>query len=245
MARSIDDATSRFESEKCLQSVTHASETLSVRMCASVPACHTRTVPFSSELASSAPSLVSAMDATGESCPLNVASSRPLSPHHTLISVSSDPVITRCPSASYAMQYTMFIWPFTCGPQPVSVAAAAVGLSTTSVTYYFKRKDELAAACLMRGVDWLDHVADEALGEAEPEARLRRMLAAHLERLRQTAAGEAPPLPILSDIRALNPPHRTDVFQAYTKVFRKMRQIFDAPDLAWLTRGRRTARTRR
>ena len=29
-------------------------------------------------------------------------------------------------------------------------AAAAVGLSTTSVTYYFKRKDDLAAACFLR-----------------------------------------------------------------------------------------------
>ena len=125
----------------------------------------------------------------------------------------------------------------------LSVAAGTVGLSTTSVTYYFKRKDELAAACLMRGVDWLDHVADQALAQAEPEARLRRMLEVHLERLRQAAAGEAPPLPILADIRALNPPHRMEVFQAYMKAFRKMRQIFDTPDLAWLTRGRRTART--
>ena len=33
----------------------------------------------------------------------------------------------------------------------LGVAAAAVNLSTTSVTYYFKRKDDLAAACLMRG----------------------------------------------------------------------------------------------
>ena len=31
----------------------------------------------------------------------------------------------------------------------LSDAAAAVGLSTTSVTYYFKRKDELAAACML------------------------------------------------------------------------------------------------
>jgi AcrR family transcriptional regulator len=29
--------------------------------------------------------------------------------------------------------------------------AAAVELSTTSVTYYFKRKDDLAAACITRG----------------------------------------------------------------------------------------------
>jgi AcrR family transcriptional regulator len=32
----------------------------------------------------------------------------------------------------------------------LSVAAAAVDLSTTSVTYYFKRKDDLAAALVRR-----------------------------------------------------------------------------------------------
>ena len=35
----------------------------------------------------------------------------------------------------------------------LAVAASAVGLSTTSVTYYFKRKDDLAAACMLRGVE--------------------------------------------------------------------------------------------
>ena len=42
-------------------------------------------------------------------------------------------------------------------------AAAAVGLSTTSVTYYFKRKDDLAAACMMRGIAWLQAAADEVI----------------------------------------------------------------------------------
>ena len=48
----------------------------------------------------------------------------------------------------------------------LSLAAGAVGLSTTSVTYYFKRKDDLAAACLMRGVEWLIHLAVSADADA-------------------------------------------------------------------------------
>ena len=31
--------------------------------------------------------------------------------------------------------------------------AANVGLNTTSVTYYYRRKDDLAAACFMRGLE--------------------------------------------------------------------------------------------
>jgi AcrR family transcriptional regulator len=122
-------------------------------------------------------------------------------------------------------------------------AAAAVDLSTTSVTYYFKRKDELAAACMTRGIAVLDGMVEAAVGEASPEARLRTLLTLYLERIRQTVAGQAPPLPILADMRALNPPAQTQVFQAFGKLFRRVRLIFDAPHLEWLTRGRRTART--
>jgi AcrR family transcriptional regulator len=122
-------------------------------------------------------------------------------------------------------------------------AAAAVGLSTTSVTYYFKRKDDLAAACMMRGVSWLQATAETALAEASPSARLHRLLELYFERLRLTAVGEAPALPVLADIRALNNPQRTEVMEAFLRLFRKVRTIFDAPELSWLGRGRRTART--
>ena len=95
----------------------------------------------------------------------------------------------------------------------------------------------------MRGVDWLAHLAESAQTIDDPAERLARVFDLHLERLRLTATGQAPPLPVLSDIRALNQPRRGEVFAAYMKAFRRMRQIFDAPELAWLTRGRRTART--
>jgi AcrR family transcriptional regulator len=61
--------------------------------------------------------------------------------------------------------------------------------------------------------------------------------------VRLAAHGEAAPLPALSDLRALNQPQRTGVADAFMKMFRRVRQIFDSPDLAWLSRGRRTART--
>ena len=125
----------------------------------------------------------------------------------------------------------------------LAVAASAVGLSTTSVTYYFKRKDDLAAACIMRGLNWLLAAVETSLIEATPQARLHKLLELYLERLRLTAVGEAPSLPALSDIRALNNPQRTEVFEAFMRLFRKVRSLFEAPDLAWLGRGRRTART--
>lgn len=121
--------------------------------------------------------------------------------------------------------------------------AAAVGLSTTSVTYYFKRKEELAAACMRRGVEAMDEMAQAAMQASTPEARLHLLIDLYLARVAETAKGEAPPLPLLSDLRALEPPIFQQVFQAYMGLFRRVRQVFDAPELDWLTRGRRTART--
>ncbi|MBS0361527.1 MAG: TetR/AcrR family transcriptional regulator [Proteobacteria bacterium] len=125
----------------------------------------------------------------------------------------------------------------------LGVAASAVGLSTTSVTYYFRRKDDLAAAVMLRGVAALNEIVGQALSERTPQDRLKALLRLYLQRMRRAAVGEAPPLPVLSDIRALNLPQRGEVMAAYLKVFRRLRQIFETPELGWLTRGRRTART--
>ena len=122
-------------------------------------------------------------------------------------------------------------------------AAAAVDLSTTSVTYYFKRKDDLAAACMMRGVEALVQIIDAALAKPTPAEKLHELLTLYLQRVRATAVGEAPPLPVLSDLRALNQPRRGEVAKAFGKMFRRLREIFETEDLAWLSRGRRTART--
>src|SRR3569623_1951958 len=58
----------------------------------------------------------------------------------------------------------------------LGVAAASVDLSTTSVTYYFRRKDDLAAACMMRGLAALPAVVTAALGKATPQARVHPLL---------------------------------------------------------------------
>jgi AcrR family transcriptional regulator len=125
----------------------------------------------------------------------------------------------------------------------LGVAAAAVGLSTTSVTYYFRRKDDLAAAVMMRGVAALCEIVNLAMAKATPAERLHSLLDLYLQRMRRAAIGEAAPLPLLSEIRALSQPQRDEVSSAYMKMFRSLRQLFEAPEFDGLTRGRRTART--
>jgi AcrR family transcriptional regulator len=126
----------------------------------------------------------------------------------------------------------------------LGLAAGAVDLSTTSVTYYFRRKDDLAAACMLRGLASLSEIVARALAEATPGAQLKALLTLYLERVRQAQTGRAPPLPVLADIQALGDPQRTEVFQAFMKLFRKLRTLFEGQGLEWLSRGRRTARAR-
>jgi AcrR family transcriptional regulator len=52
--------------------------------------------------------------------------------------------------------------------------ARRVGLNTTSVTYYFKRKEDLAAAAFENTLARLNEMLDAAAAEASPEARVAR-----------------------------------------------------------------------
>src|ERR1700742_3465298 len=78
----------------------------------------------------------------------------------------------------------------------LGVAAAAVGLSTTSVTYYFRRKDDLAAAVMMRGVACLTQIVSLAMEKPTAAERLHSLLDLYLQRMRRAAVGEAPALPL-------------------------------------------------
>jgi AcrR family transcriptional regulator len=121
--------------------------------------------------------------------------------------------------------------------------AAAVGLITTSVTYYFKRKEDLAAACFLDGIARLGALTSEALTAPTPPERLARLIDLHLDLDRRIRLGQAAPIAVFSDIRALGEPHRTAVGEAFADLFRQVRGLFDAPGYAWLGRKAATART--
>jgi AcrR family transcriptional regulator len=120
--------------------------------------------------------------------------------------------------------------------------ASRVGLITTSVTYYFKKKEDLAVACFLDGIARFDELATDALRAHGPRERVLRLLEAWLDLRRRIAAGEAPAIAVFNDIRALQQPQRGVVLQAYMRFFDKIREIFVAPELAWLDNQGRTAR---
>jgi AcrR family transcriptional regulator len=120
--------------------------------------------------------------------------------------------------------------------------AARVGLITTSVTYYFKKKEDLAVACLRDGIERFEALLDEALTESTAPARLRKLLDLWLDLQRRIVIGEAPALPVFNDIRALQKPQRTVIIDAYMKYAAKARSLFSGTGLEWLDERGATAR---
>lgn len=107
--------------------------------------------------------------------------------------------------------------------------ARRVGLNTTSVTYYFKRKEELAAAAFEHTLDYLLTMLDEAAREPTPERRVERYLQLNLERLQRIERGVERPMAVLSDLRATEEPARGRLLAGWREVFRRTRALWGEP----------------
>ena len=104
--------------------------------------------------------------------------------------------------------------------------ARRVGLNTTSVTYYFKRKEDLAAAAFENTLDVLLQMLAEAMLAATPEERVRRYLHLNMVRLAQIERGEETAFAVLSDLRATEEPVLSRLMARWREVFRRMRGLW-------------------
>ncbi|NBB16996.1 TetR family transcriptional regulator [Caulobacter sp. SLTY] len=121
--------------------------------------------------------------------------------------------------------------------------AAEVGLITTSVTYYFRRKEDLAAACFLRGIESFEGLVRESAKAPDARARLDLFLELFFDLSRRIRRKEAPPMVSFSEMRSLKEPHRAEVGGAFADMFRRVRGFFDAPEFAGLSRAEANART--
>ncbi|MFL0413894.1 TetR/AcrR family transcriptional regulator [uncultured Sphingomonas sp.] len=104
--------------------------------------------------------------------------------------------------------------------------ARRVGLNTTSVTYYFKRKEDLAAAAFEHTLDYLLVMLDTAMEADTPEARVERYLALNMARLARVQRGEERQIAGLSDLRAMDEPVRGRLMAGWREVFRRARRLW-------------------
>lgn len=111
----------------------------------------------------------------------------------------------------------------------LAAVAEAVGLNTASVTYYFKRRDDLAAACYARTLDGIEEMVAQAAAEPGPRARVRRYLELNFDLLARIRRGEDRPITVLSDLRAMDDPVRNALADRYRTIMRQVRGFF-GPD---------------
>lgn len=104
--------------------------------------------------------------------------------------------------------------------------ARRVGLNTTSVTYYFKRKEDLAAATFEQTIDTLLATLDDALEQATPQDRVARFVALTFARLARVREGMDSSVAVLSDLRAMDEPAKGALLARWREVFRRTRQLF-------------------
>jgi AcrR family transcriptional regulator len=120
--------------------------------------------------------------------------------------------------------------------------ASRVGLITTSVTYYFRKKEDLAVACFLDAIARVDALVETASREPDPPARVQRMLQLWLEFRHRVVTGEEAPVALFGDMRTLQKPQRTIVGDAYRRFFARMCALFESPKFSWMTPTLRAAR---
>src|SRR5471030_2200460 len=88
----------------------------------------------------------------------------------------------------------------------VALVAQRLGLHPVSLTYYFKRRRDLLAACLLSTIDRVEALVADAEAAEGPRARLTHFIAGHIEVQRQVRLGQAPALADFSEIRLVPQP---------------------------------------
>ena len=108
--------------------------------------------------------------------------------------------------------------------------ASRVGLKTSSITYYFPRKDALLTACLERTVARHRTLLDQAAQEATPALRVRALLWGVFERLGKLMRGEEQHLATLAHIPSLPEPDRSRILHEWRDIFRRVRSMIEPPN---------------
>ncbi len=120
--------------------------------------------------------------------------------------------------------------------------AGSVGLVTNSVTYYYRKKEDLASACFLRSIAAFDGLAVAAAAELGVPARLHAFFRLQAQLLADIEEGRHAPIVSFNDIRALPAAQAETVFTAYTAMFRRVRALLQGSETTQLARADLNAR---
>jgi AcrR family transcriptional regulator len=117
--------------------------------------------------------------------------------------------------------------------------AADLGLAPRAVGYYFRHKEEIAAACYMRGIERMNELLSDAVKKKTAEDALRTFVGNFFENHRRIQVGDAKPTVGFEEMRTLAD---AETYGAYNNMFRKLRSIFTLKGAPVLDRTARNAR---
>ena len=106
--------------------------------------------------------------------------------------------------------------------------AASVGLATNSLTYYYRKKEDLVCACLLRSIEALNGVIADAAALAPPgdlAGRVGAVVQGFVALMAAIAEQRRPALIFFGDMRALPQPQAAPVFAAYEDMYRRLRTL--------------------
>lgn len=116
--------------------------------------------------------------------------------------------------------------------------AREVGLATNSVTYYYRRKEDIAAECFLRSIAVYERLAVEAAARSgEVRERLAWFFAEQARMMADEERGVHPPLMRFSDLRALPERLAAGVFKRFEEMFRAVRGMLVVPASGRFTRA--------
>jgi AcrR family transcriptional regulator len=122
----------------------------------------------------------------------------------------------------------------------LAAVAKRMDLHPVSLTYYFKRKEDLAAACVLHTLERFgDMLSDAEVGET-PQERLRRFVHAYFAARRRVAEGQEAQLVPFGEVRLFSGPDDDRVVEAYGAFLHRVGLLLKEP-VAPLSGGRRRA----
>ncbi len=108
--------------------------------------------------------------------------------------------------------------------------AASLGMQTSSVTYYFKKREHLTVAVFDDTLTRLSDMVHQAATEAGPPRRVARFIDLYLAQHASALRGEGRPLAVLAEIRAMDDGTRPALVARYQEIFRAVRGFFGPID---------------
>ncbi|MDH1766782.1 TetR/AcrR family transcriptional regulator [Comamonas aquatica] len=125
----------------------------------------------------------------------------------------------------------------------LSEVANKVGLSTNSITYYFKKKEDLVFECLMHTINTIGAITERAAAGPTPAERVRLFVCAFVDMLAECHAGRHPAIMSFRDVGELDASYTKVIFASYREMFRRVRNLLVEGELQTGNRMALTTRT--